>query len=66
MPDDFRVVREQRFWNRYSNGLIKQGVKPDFVRRHVLRAKSFIKAFPAVARPTSAPMTSLNLVFQTR
>ncbi len=46
MADDTRATRERQFWDRYSKTAIKQGIKPDFVRWHVLRAESFIKAFP--------------------
>lgn len=46
MPDDNRDARELKFWTQYSNTLAKQGIKPDFVRWHVLRAQAFIKAFP--------------------
>lgn len=46
MADDPHAARERRFWNRYSKIIIKQGIKPDFVHRHVLCTKTFIKAFP--------------------
>ncbi len=46
MADDFRAARERQFWDHYSKAALKQGIKPDFARWHVLRAKSFIKAFP--------------------
>lgn len=46
MDDDQRTARERRFWARYTNAIIHQGIKPSLVRWHVLRAKSFIKAFP--------------------
>jgi integron integrase len=46
MTDDVRAARERQFWDRYSKTAIKQGIKPDFVHWHTLRAKSFIKAFP--------------------
>jgi hypothetical protein len=46
MDDDQRAARERRFWARYTNTIIRQGIKPSLVHWHVLRAKSFIKAFP--------------------
>jgi hypothetical protein len=46
MDEDQRTACERRFWDRYANTIIQQGIKPPFVRWHVLRAKSFIKAFP--------------------
>lgn len=42
MPDYNRAARKQPFWKQYSNALVKQGIKPDFVRWHVLRATAAV------------------------
>jgi integron integrase len=46
MDRDARASQVQQFWDRYAKTAIKQGIKPDFVRWHVIRAQSFIRAFP--------------------
>ncbi len=46
MSTGSRADRERRFWDRYRNILLSQGVKPASVRWYVLRAEQFIRAFP--------------------
>jgi hypothetical protein len=42
MATGSRVDAERRFWDRYRNLLIKQGVNPTAVRWYVQRAEQFI------------------------
>lgn len=46
MATGSRAERERRFWERYRNAVISQGVKPTAVRWHAVRAERFIAAFP--------------------
>lgn len=57
MDDDQRAALERRFWGSYTNTIIQQGIKPSLVRWHVLRAKSFIKAFPGLRLADLGPDT---------
>ncbi|MBK9131023.1 MAG: hypothetical protein IPM20_05200 [Gammaproteobacteria bacterium] len=41
MDDDERAARERQFWVRYTNTIVRQGIKPSLEHWHVLRAKSF-------------------------
>ncbi|AGA33968.1 integron integrase [Thioalkalivibrio nitratireducens DSM 14787] len=45
MATGSRGDAERRFWERYRNLLLKQGVKPTAVRWYVLRAEQFIQSF---------------------
>jgi hypothetical protein len=46
MATGSRADRERRFWDRYRNLLLSQGVKPASVRWCVMQAEQFIRAFP--------------------
>ncbi|PYG04526.1 hypothetical protein D893_00324 [Thioalkalivibrio sp. ALE21] len=46
MATGSRAERERRFWERYRNVAISQGVKPKAVRWYVVRAERFIAAYP--------------------
>jgi hypothetical protein len=36
----------ERFWDRFTDNLLKNGLKESEVRWHIIHAEQYIKAFP--------------------
>ncbi len=45
----------RRFWDRHINKLEKQGVNAKVLRRYVIHAEEYIKAFPGKKLATDGP-----------